>query len=67
MLSSLVHLHQRTVLKKWYIPKLHKCDLKRFIYRRVCHQKLSSRVLGKFDTKIMINVELVQGNLLQTK
>ena len=56
MLLSFMTPYQPTVKKKWCIPKLKKFHYKRFTYRRVCHQKLSSRVLGEFDTQIMINV-----------
>ena len=41
--------------------------IKRFTYRRVCHQKLSSKCLSKLNTKATLYVVLVQGNLSQTR
>ena len=67
MLSAFIALYQPTVLKKRYVPKLKKFCLRRVIHRRVCHQKLSWGMPGKFDTKIIINVEPVQCNLQQTR
>ena len=58
---------QPTVLKKWSIPELKQFCIRTLIYRLVCHQMLSWWMSGKFDTKIIINVEPVQVNLLQTR
>ena len=38
-------------LEKWCIPNLKKSCIKRFICRRVCHQKLFLGMPGKFNTR----------------
>ena len=46
MVSFLTTLYGPIVLKKWYMPKLKKFCIKRFVCRHVCSQKLSSKCLA---------------------
>ena len=67
MPSAFVTPYQPTVLKKWWNTQTEKILYQKTHSSPRLHQQLAWGMPGKFNTKIIIHVEAVQGNLLRTR
>ena len=65
--SAFVTPYQPTVLKKWWNTQTEKILYQKTHSSPRLHQQLAWGMPGKFNAKIIINVEAAQGNLLRTR